>query len=132
MDPNACLERFLTALEEGDLRAAERAHADLTTWLAKGGFEPDWTDFDVDPGQESRGGDSVIDVTKEWFVAWSPGMCTSTVEEMLEAVSDAHTVISATRDSLVGVDSPAAKKRRLALSRVLEHLNEALAELEDA
>lgn len=40
MDPNACLQRFLEALEDNDSAEAWGAHLDLSTWLARGGFEP--------------------------------------------------------------------------------------------
>lgn len=43
MDPNACLRRFLDALNERDHREAREAHNDLLIWLRRGGFEPDWT-----------------------------------------------------------------------------------------
>ena len=40
MDPDACLARFLDALEDNDASEAWHAHLDLSTWLARGGFEP--------------------------------------------------------------------------------------------
>lgn len=46
MDPNACLERFLDALEENDYREAFEAHRDLQQWMAKGGFSPTWGDWE--------------------------------------------------------------------------------------
>lgn len=60
MDPNACLERFITALDGNDIEEACIAQEDLTTWLGKGGFEPNWTSF-------KRNGSPV---TKEWFLSW--------------------------------------------------------------
>ena len=44
MDPQACLERFLNALEDNDLREAAEAKRDLRAWLANGGFEPNWSE----------------------------------------------------------------------------------------
>ncbi len=40
MDPNACLQRFLGALEDNDAHEAWDAHLDLSVWLSRGGFEP--------------------------------------------------------------------------------------------
>lgn len=44
MDPTACLRRFLDALNDGDDDEARQAYEDLTSWLAGGGFPPNWTD----------------------------------------------------------------------------------------
>lgn len=41
MDPNACLQRFLDALEDNDASEAWHAHLDLSVWLNRGGFAPD-------------------------------------------------------------------------------------------
>lgn len=51
MDPNACFERFLTAVvdaqhegnPEGISGESREAHADLCGWLRSGGFEPEWS-----------------------------------------------------------------------------------------
>jgi hypothetical protein len=43
VDPNACLERFLNALSDGDYREAFEARRELANWLKNGGFAPDWT-----------------------------------------------------------------------------------------
>jgi hypothetical protein len=40
MDPNACVDRILTALSDGDLEEAREASSDLSEWLARGGFAP--------------------------------------------------------------------------------------------
>jgi hypothetical protein len=40
LDPNACLKRFLDALEDADASEAYEAHLDLSVWLDRGGFEP--------------------------------------------------------------------------------------------
>ena len=40
MDPNACWERLLAAVEEGDADEARAAFEDLAGWLARGGFPP--------------------------------------------------------------------------------------------
>lgn len=40
MDPNACLQRFLSALGNNE---AWDAHLDLEVWLSRRGFEPDWS-----------------------------------------------------------------------------------------
>lgn len=42
MDPQACLERFLSALNEKDYEEAIYAQSDLKTWIKGGGFEPQW------------------------------------------------------------------------------------------
>lgn len=46
MDPQACYERLLRAVAEGDADEAAEAHDDLRTWLLRGGFEPQWTPSD--------------------------------------------------------------------------------------
>jgi hypothetical protein len=43
MDPNATLTEIAIALMEGDTNKAEQLAEDLTEWLRKGGFEPDWS-----------------------------------------------------------------------------------------
>lgn len=43
MDPDACLERFASAVLEGDVEEAFDARVDLAEWIARGGFEPAWT-----------------------------------------------------------------------------------------
>jgi len=40
MDPNACVDRILSALRHGDLEEAREASSDLSGWLARGGFAP--------------------------------------------------------------------------------------------
>lgn len=40
MDPNACLLRFLEALDDNEAHEAWDAHLDLEVWLSRGGFEP--------------------------------------------------------------------------------------------
>lgn len=42
MDPNACWQRLVDAIACGDVSEAKDAHYDLRTWIARGGFEPDW------------------------------------------------------------------------------------------
>lgn len=42
MDPDACLQRWVSALQDEDHAEAIQAHEDLTAWLARGGFEPAW------------------------------------------------------------------------------------------
>jgi len=42
MDPNETLQKFMDALISGDHGATVEAHGDLTAWLARGGFEPEW------------------------------------------------------------------------------------------
>lgn len=42
MDPNACLQRFVDAIADGDFAEARDAQSDLLGWLARGGFAPDW------------------------------------------------------------------------------------------
>ena len=41
MDPQACLNEMLRAIERDDMVEARRALADLMKWLAEGGFMPD-------------------------------------------------------------------------------------------
>jgi hypothetical protein len=43
MDPNATLARWALALADNEAQEAREAGEDLTLWLARGGFEPDWT-----------------------------------------------------------------------------------------
>lgn len=40
MDPDACMERLIRALERRDFSEARWALSDLTGWLDKGGFPP--------------------------------------------------------------------------------------------
>jgi hypothetical protein len=63
MDPNAALEAFFYYLSGGELDDAASSHADLCGWLARGGFEPNWSNFEHDDGTP---------VTREWFEAWQP------------------------------------------------------------
>jgi len=42
MDPNETLRLARAALKAGNRREAAEHYADLQTWLARGGFEPDW------------------------------------------------------------------------------------------
>lgn len=42
MDPDACLARIASALEDHDLEEALEASLDLKDWLCSGGFEPNW------------------------------------------------------------------------------------------
>ncbi len=42
MDPTACWNRWMDAVIDGDMAEAFDAWTDLTTWLARGGFEPAW------------------------------------------------------------------------------------------
>lgn len=44
MDPNACLERWRDAMEDGDRSEARHAASDLRRWINGGGFEPEWRD----------------------------------------------------------------------------------------
>lgn len=41
MDPQACLERWRTAVADKDKREAREARNDLAQWLARGGFWPE-------------------------------------------------------------------------------------------
>jgi hypothetical protein len=43
MDPDACLLRFLDAIEDGDDTDREWAAEDLVEWCARGGFDPRWS-----------------------------------------------------------------------------------------
>lgn len=43
MDPNACLERIANALRHPGDSEVDWACQDLYDWIAKGGFEPDWS-----------------------------------------------------------------------------------------
>jgi hypothetical protein len=40
MDPDACLERMLSALDDNDPAEARDACSDLLSWLVGGGFAP--------------------------------------------------------------------------------------------
>ncbi len=40
MDPNACLQRFLDALDDNEAHEAWDAHLDLKVWISRSGFEP--------------------------------------------------------------------------------------------
>ena len=40
MDPKACFEMFLSAVDSGDLESAEEHGANLLAWLGGGGFKP--------------------------------------------------------------------------------------------
>jgi hypothetical protein len=42
MDPQACLARFLSALNEKDYEEAKESQEDLKDWLSHGGFPPNW------------------------------------------------------------------------------------------
>ncbi len=42
MDPDACLQRWRDAKEDGDEAEALAAALDLISWIASGGFEPLW------------------------------------------------------------------------------------------
>lgn len=42
MDPDTCLQNFVDAYENDELEDAAEHHANLSAWLNKGGFEPDW------------------------------------------------------------------------------------------
>ena len=42
MDPNATVERLLRAILDHNRDDAADAATDLSEWLAKGGFAPDW------------------------------------------------------------------------------------------
>lgn len=43
MDPNACLDLVVSAVEKEDFSAALDHFRDLGEWRAKGGFAPTWT-----------------------------------------------------------------------------------------
>ena len=40
MDPTACLDRALNALDDEDFDQADSALSDLATWTLRGGFSP--------------------------------------------------------------------------------------------
>jgi hypothetical protein len=40
MDPNACIDRIINAIEDADIEEAIDAIDDLTRWLNRGGFAP--------------------------------------------------------------------------------------------
>jgi hypothetical protein len=42
MDPNAALYNFLVSASDGNASAMEEYCDGLSTWLAKGGFPPEW------------------------------------------------------------------------------------------
>ncbi len=42
MDPNACLRRINDATSRSE---RNEACDDLRTWIARGGFQPDWTAY---------------------------------------------------------------------------------------
>lgn len=42
MDPQACLERWRSALRDHDRKEEDDARNDLLAWIARGGFEPEW------------------------------------------------------------------------------------------
>lgn len=44
MDPNAALESFIGAIQEGDDECADEYHENLSVWLRSGGFTPFWSD----------------------------------------------------------------------------------------
>lgn len=48
MDPDACLQRMIAALEERDFDETRDAIRDLRTWMSKKGFMPKvtWADLD--------------------------------------------------------------------------------------
>lgn len=41
MDPKACLNRMIDALDNGDIEEADYAGRDLHEWIRKGGFFPE-------------------------------------------------------------------------------------------
>jgi hypothetical protein len=47
MDPNACIDRIIDALIDGDLEEAREAMVDLQSWIARGGFLPGGDRLDV-------------------------------------------------------------------------------------
>lgn len=81
MDPNACLERFFSAIDERDYEEAEDAYDDLCAWMLKGGFEPDWADFTH--GDDEDANLAGTPVTKEWFMGWSPDFEDSDVDDFV-------------------------------------------------
>jgi len=44
MDPEACLNRAATALEDSDLDECREALSDYRSWRSRGGFEPEGGD----------------------------------------------------------------------------------------
>lgn len=40
MDPNACLNRIIESIQDGDMNEAKFAIIDLQEWMQKGGFHP--------------------------------------------------------------------------------------------
>lgn len=42
MDPQACLERYWTAVLSADWYEAAEAYEALRAWIERGGFEPTW------------------------------------------------------------------------------------------
>ena len=42
MDPNSTLKTFIESLIQCDHEITLAAHTELSDWLYKGGFEPDW------------------------------------------------------------------------------------------
>lgn len=42
MDPNATLAEISTALRTGDMSLAAILREDLLSWIAQGGFQPQW------------------------------------------------------------------------------------------
>jgi hypothetical protein len=42
MDPNAILMMWAEAVLDGEVEAANEAHACLMTWMLSGGYEPRW------------------------------------------------------------------------------------------
>ena len=44
MDPQACLERWRSAVRIDDEEEAYEAAHDLVAWLDRGGFQPKWKD----------------------------------------------------------------------------------------
>lgn len=47
MDPTACLQRCLDALDDGDQDEAREAAEDLLRWLDNGGFPPEFNNVGV-------------------------------------------------------------------------------------
>jgi hypothetical protein len=44
MDPQACYERWRSAVQIGDVDEAREARADLCEWFGRGGAKPQWTE----------------------------------------------------------------------------------------
>jgi len=40
MDPDACFDRILTKLNDGDYAEASESYVDLLSWIGGGGFKP--------------------------------------------------------------------------------------------